>query len=83
MKYILTLAILMSCSSLFAQNLPQHKVYDLDALDKVKTTNTAIYNGTTFIVYASKNGRLYFETGKLTKTGAPQRKYLRPAVKKI
>lgn len=51
-------------------------VYNLDAADKVETKHTAIYNGKTFKVYANKKGRLYFETGKVSKTGKLTRKYL-------
>lgn len=56
-------------------------VHNLDAADKVATKDTAIYNGKTYKVYANKKGRLYFETGKLTKAGKPVRKYLTPATK--
>lgn len=51
-------------------------VYNLDAADKVLTKHTAIYNGKTFKVYANKKGRLYFETGKVSKSGKLTRKYL-------
>lgn len=56
-------------------------VYNLDAADKVATKDTAIYNGKVYKVYANKKGRLYFETGKLTKAGKPTRKYLTPLTK--
>lgn len=51
-------------------------VYNLDAADKVETKHTAVYNGKTFKVYANKKGRLYFETGKVSKSGKLTRKYL-------
>ena len=51
-------------------------VYNLDATDRVETKSTAIYNGKTFKVYANKKGRLYFETGKISKSGKATRKYL-------
>jgi len=56
-------------------------VYNLDAADKVETKHTAIFNGKVFKVYANKKGRLYFETGKVSKSGKATRKYLTPAVK--
>lgn len=73
--YITAIAIILlislTASGVFAQT-----VYNLDKADKVETKDTAIYNGKTYKVYANKKGRLYFETGKLTKAGKPTRKYL-------
>jgi len=78
--YITAIAIILlislTASGLFAQT-----VYNLDAADKVETKDKAIYNGKTYKVYANKKGRLYFETGKLTKAGKPTRKYLTPSNK--
>lgn len=54
-------------------------VYNLDAADKVETKHTAIFNGKVFKVYANKKGRLYFETGKVSKSGKATRKYLTPS----
>jgi hypothetical protein len=76
------MVLLLAAGLVQAQQVPEGKVFNLDAADRVKTTNTAIYNGKTYQVFAAKNGRLYFETGKLTKTGKPQRTYITPAVKK-
>lgn len=78
--YITAIAIILlfrlTASGVFAQT-----VYNLDKADKVETKDTAIYNGKTYKVYANKKGRLYFETGKLTKAGKPTRKYLTPLTK--
>lgn len=78
--YIRAIAIILlinlTASGVFAQT-----VYNLDAADRVATKDTAIYNGKVYKVYANKKGRLYFETGKLTKAGKPTRKYLTPSTK--
>lgn len=81
MKWVIALTLLLTLVlggviASKAQTVPNGKVYNLDAADRVKTSNTAIYNGKTFIVYANKKGRLYFENGKVSKTGKLTRKYL-------
>jgi len=85
--YIVVIVIIatisLTASGVFSQTRQSNgKLYDLDALDRIKTTNTARLDGKMYTVYQSKNGRLYFETGKLTKTGKPQRKYLTKSVSK-
>jgi len=86
LKIALTLFIVLFTIALanvcVAQTIPQGKVFNLDAADKVVTTNTAILNGKKYEVYANKSGRLYIETGISKKTGKPTRKYITPAVKK-
>ncbi len=75
---IATIILLFSstASGVFAQT-----VYNLDKADRIETKDTAIYNGKVYKVYATKKGRLYFETGKISKSGKPTRKYLTPATK--
>ena len=81
MKLVIALTLLLMFLLGGAIASKAQTVYNLDAADKVKTKDTAIYNGKVYKVYANKKGRLYFETGKLTKAGKPQRKYITPAVK--
>lgn len=56
--------------------IPNGKVFNLDRVDEIETTNKAILKGIEYKVYATSKGKLYI---KLTsaKTGKQYRRYLK------
>lgn len=58
------------------KHIPNGKVFNLDKVDEVETTNKAILKGIEYKVYATSKGKLYI---KLTsaKTGKQYRRYLK------
>ena len=56
--------------------IPQGRTYNLDKQDESKTTNTAIYKGVSYPVYATSKGKLFIKLGS-EKTGKEYRKYIK------
>ena len=56
--------------------IPQGQTYNLDKQDEQQTTNTAIYKGKTYPVFATSKGKLFIKLIS-EKTGKEYRKYIK------